>query len=88
MPTERLYDLYNEDGDRICKICNKKLRPLTKSQDWDTRMYHITCFKDLVKDIYRFDTVAFKKYGYKKKIGNTTLKEFTEGKKPITICFD
>lgn len=88
MPTERLYDYCNEEGERICRICNKKLRPLTKSEDWETRMYHITCFKDLVKDIYKFDSVAFKKYGFKKKVGNMPIKDFTEGKKPITICFD
>jgi len=88
MPIERLDDLYNEDGERVCRICNKKLRPLTKNEDWDTRMYHITCFKELVKDIYKFDSIAFKKYGHKKKVGNTPIKEFMDGKKPITISFE
>ena len=88
MPIERLDDPYDCNGDRICRICNRKLRPLTKSQDWDSRVYHITCFKELVKDIYKFDSIAFKKYGYKKKIGNKNLKDFIEGKEPITISFD
>ena len=88
MPIERLDDLYNEEGERICRICGKKLRPFTKNEDWDTRIYHITCFKNLIKDIYKFDSIAFKKYGFDKKIGNMPIKNFTEGNKPITISFD
>ena len=75
MPIERLDSPAYCEGERICRICERKLRPLTKSKDWDTRVYHVTCFKELVKDIYKYDTIAFKKYGFKKKIGDKNLKK-------------
>lgn len=88
MPRESLDpNLYDEDGNKICKICNKKLRPLTKSKDWDTRCYHITCFQELIKDIYKYDSVAYKKYGHKKKIGNVFIEDFVNSKEPIIIEF-
>jgi len=89
MPRESLdSNLYDEDGNKICKICGKKLRPLTKSKDWDSRCYHITCFQDLIKDIYKYDSVAYKKYGHKKKIGNIFIEEFVNSDKPIIMDFD
>jgi hypothetical protein len=83
-----LEDEKDNSGEKLCKICGKRLRPLTKSKDWDTRCYHVTCFRDLIKDIYRFDQVAFKKYGHKKRIGDMYLHEFIKGKNPIIIHFD
>lgn len=89
MPRESLdNNLYDEDGNKICKICGKKLRPLTKSKDWETRCYHITCFQDLIKDIYKYDKVAYKKYGHKKKInGSVFVEDFVNSNKPIVIEF-
>lgn len=78
----------NEDGDRFCKICDRKLRPLSKSKDWDSRCYHITCFRDLIKDIYRYDKIAYKKYNHKLKVGGKDLMDFKAGKEPIIIHFD
>ena len=76
----------NAEGERFCKICDRKLRPL-KKKDWNTRCYHITCFRDLTQDIYRYDKIAYKKYNHKKKIGTKDLHDFINGKEPIIIDF-
>tara|TARA_R110000803_G_scaffold50732_3_gene105128 strand:+ start:232 stop:498 length:267 start_codon:yes stop_codon:yes gene_type:complete len=78
----------NIKGEKFCKICDRKLRPLTKSKDWDSRCYHVTCFRDLVTDIYNFDKIAYKKYNHKKKVGTKSLDEFINGKEPIIINFN
>lgn len=87
-----MHSLLKEDRDgnsKTCKICGKKLRPLTKSQDWDSRVYHVTCFRDLISDISKFDHLAFKKYGYKRKVNNNVyVEDFEKGKNPLVISFD
>ncbi len=78
----------DENGDRFCKICDRKLRPLFKSGDWDSRCYHVTCFRDLLRDIYKYDKVAYKKYHHKLKVGGKDLEDFKNGKEPIIINFE
>lgn len=56
--------------ERICKICGLPLRPLTKNKDWEERVYHMVCFKNMIKDIKNFDKTAFTKYEYKKRLTN------------------
>lgn len=90
MPKETITEpVVDEDGNKYCLICGKKLRPLLKSEDWDTRVYHITCFRNLIQDIYRYDNVAYKKYGHKKRLFDGTLQEdIIKGKKNIIVNFD
>jgi len=78
----------DEKGDRYCKICDRKLRPLTKAKDWEQRCYHVTCFRELVKDIYRYDKIAYNKYRHKQKVGGKFIDEFQNGTDPIVITFD
>ena len=71
---------YN-DEDRICLICKKKLRPLYKNNDWESRKYHITCFRDLIADIKNFDKVCYTKYKYKKKVNGIEVDKIPENHK-------
>tara|TARA_R100001230_G_C5684244_1_gene192508 strand:+ start:1567 stop:1815 length:249 start_codon:yes stop_codon:yes gene_type:complete len=64
-----------EKEERYCAICKKKLRPLYKNKDWDSRKYHVTCFRDLLADIKNFDTVAYTKYKYKKKVNGIPIED-------------
>ena len=57
-----------KDEERCCKICGRKLRPLKNIDDWDSRKYHITCFKELLSDISNYNRVCFSKYGHTKLI--------------------
>ena len=50
-----------------CGICGKIMRPLYKNKDWEGRAYHITCFKNIIKDIHNYNEVAYTKYGVEKK---------------------
>ena len=50
-----------EDEERICKICNNKLRPLYKNEDWEGRKYHVACFKGILKDIMNYHKICYKK---------------------------
>tara|TARA_R110002012_G_scaffold139784_2_gene297229 strand:+ start:684 stop:926 length:243 start_codon:yes stop_codon:yes gene_type:complete len=59
--------------ERLCKICGKKLRPLLKQEDYDQRVYHVTCFDNIIKDLNNFGKVAYTKYNYKKKVNNMTI---------------
>jgi len=70
-----------------CLMCGKKLRPLYKNSDWQTRKYHVSCFRELVSDISNYNKVAYTKYGVKKKIANMPEDKARE-KKEFTITFD
>lgn len=86
---ERIVDSSpNEKGERVCKICNRKLRPLSKNKDWEDRAYHVTCFRNLIQDIHRYNVTAYKKYDHKKKIGDVFVSDFVKSKDPIIITFD
>lgn len=58
---------------RRCKICGKKLRPLKNMKDWESRKYHVTCFKELISDISNYNKVAYTKYGHTKLIAGLEL---------------
>ena len=77
---------YNDEF-RLCKICDRKLRPLKTMEDWESRKYHITCFKELVSDIYNYNKVCYKKYGHKKMVAGLPIdKPLPPG--GIQITFD
>ena len=62
-----------ENEKRFCKICGRKLRPLKHVDDWESRKYHITCWKELLSDIYNYNRVCYKKYGHKKIINGIPI---------------
>tara|TARA_R110002012_G_scaffold71664_2_gene183642 strand:+ start:824 stop:1075 length:252 start_codon:yes stop_codon:yes gene_type:complete len=70
-----------------CGICGKPMRPLYKNKDWKGRAYHITCFKNIIKDIHNYNTVAYTKYGVEKRIANMKESDAKE-QKSFTITFD
>ena len=70
-----------------CLMCGKKLRPLYKNSDWQTRKYHVSCFRELVSDISNYNKVAYTKYDVKKKTVNLPEDKARE-KKEFTITFD
>ena len=75
----------------VCKICNKKLRPFSKNQDFPERKFHISCWKELLSDIKHYDKRAYTKYNHQKLIAGVTEQEARErirnGEK-IIITFD
>ena len=77
---------YNNEH-RVCKICGRKLRPLKNCDDWDSRKYHITCFKELLSDISNYNKVCFKKYGHTKLIGGFPADKPIP-KEAFTLSFD
>ena len=71
-----------------CLICNKFLRKLTKTDDWDSRVYHITCWRTLIMDIKHYDKIAYTKYGCKRVIDGKTLEEHRADPEPWVVDFD
>ena len=71
-----------------CLICDKDLRRLTKTKEWDSRVYHVTCWNMMIKDIRHFDKVAYTKYNCHKMIDGKTLEEHKESNEPIIVSFD
>lgn len=67
--------LYMPNEERLCKICGKKLRPLLKQDDWEQRVYHVTCFNNILKDLTNFGKTAYTKYGYKRKFHGLNKEE-------------
>ena len=76
-----------ENESRTCKICKRKLRPLKTEQDWEGRKYHITCFKDLIRDIHNYHKICYSKYGHKKLIAGIPIDE-PMPKEGIKLSFD
>tara|TARA_R110000787_G_scaffold148684_1_gene262561 strand:+ start:248 stop:508 length:261 start_codon:yes stop_codon:yes gene_type:complete len=74
-----------------CKICHKKLRPFNKNEDFKTRKFHISCWKELLADIKHYNKRAYTKYDHKKVVCGVTIDEARErilnGEK-IIIDFD
>jgi hypothetical protein len=79
--------VYENNSLGNCLMCGKKMRPLYKHDDWPTRKYHISCFRELISDISNYNKVAYTKYGVKKKVANVPIEEARE-KKEFTISFD
>ena len=77
---------YNNEA-RNCRICKRKLRPLKNQDDWDSRKYHITCFKELIRDIHNYHNVCYGKYGHKKIIAGIP-EDQSFPKEGIIISFD
>jgi hypothetical protein len=71
-----------------CLICRKDLRKLTKTEEWDSRVYHITCWANMIRDIKHFDKIAYTKYGHKKLIDGKTIEEHKRSNEPIIVSFD
>ena len=69
-----------KNEERVCKICNHKLRPLYKNEDFPNRKYHVACFRDIISDINNYHKIAYTKYKHKKKIGGIYLEDM----KPTT----
>jgi len=82
--------LWNNDLG-YCKICQKKLRPLNKKDDYPSRKFHISCWKELLADIKHYNKRAYTKYNHKKMICGVTEQEARErlcnGEK-IIMTFD
>tara|TARA_R110000824_G_scaffold149406_2_gene319721 strand:- start:2551 stop:2799 length:249 start_codon:yes stop_codon:yes gene_type:complete len=70
-----------------CKICKKNLRPLYKNNDWETRKFHVSCFKELISDIKNYHLIAYDKYGHEKTIGGIPISE-AKKQKNFTIKFE
>ena len=76
---------------RTCKICGKPLRPLLKTHDWDTRSYHVVCFKNIIKDLNNFNKVAYTKYNYQKRVANMSesdARKHASENKTFVVNFD
>jgi hypothetical protein len=77
------------DLDRVCKICEKRLRRLCKTTDWQGRIYHISCYKGIIKDVYNYNEVAYTKYGHEKRIDGILVSELKKKKNhKFIINFD
>jgi len=74
-----------------CKICQKKLRPLLKNDDFKNRKFHISCWKELLSDVKHYNKRAYTKYGHTKKVCGVSEQEARErlfnGEK-IIVTFD
>tara|TARA_R110001592_G_scaffold150295_3_gene376165 strand:+ start:2037 stop:2297 length:261 start_codon:yes stop_codon:yes gene_type:complete len=74
-----------------CKICQKKLRPLSKKDDYPNRKFHISCWKELLADIKHYNKRAYTKFNHQKIICGVPELEARErlanGEK-ILITFD
>lgn len=75
------------DSDRKCKICFKRLRRLNKTTDWDARLYHISCYKGIISDIYNYNTTAYEKYGHEKRINGVPISEIRRNPKHKFIVY-
>lgn len=73
---------------RKCKICGRTLKKFTKNSEWTNRAYHIKCFNEIVSDIANFNTTAYKKYGYTKRLQDGTPVEEAQEKKLFILKFD
>lgn len=71
-----------------CLICQKDLRRLTKTKEWDSRVYHITCWSNMIRDIKHFDKICYAKYGHRKLIDGKTKEEHKASDEPIIVSFD
>ena len=71
-----------------CLMCGKELRKLTRTEDWDGRKYHVTCWSQLIKDIRHFDKVCYTKYNYKRLVDGKTIEEHRNSEDPIVVTFD
>jgi hypothetical protein len=71
-----------------CLICGGRLRKLTKTEDNDDRVYHITCWKEMIRDIDKFHIVAFTKYNYEELICGKTKAEYEDSDEPFVLHFD
>ena len=71
-----------------CLICDKFLRKLSKTNDWESRVYHITCWRTLIIDIKHYDRIAYTKYGCKRLIDGKTLEEHKASDDPWVVDFD
>jgi hypothetical protein len=77
---------YNDDMG-LCGICGRKLRPLYKNKDWESRKYHVSCFREMVSDISNYNDIAISKYGHTKKIANMPIEE-AKKQKTFVINFE
>tara|TARA_R110002153_G_scaffold161463_1_gene313886 strand:+ start:391 stop:639 length:249 start_codon:yes stop_codon:yes gene_type:complete len=71
----------------LCGICGRKLRPLYKNKDWESRKYHVSCFREMVSDISNYNAIAISKYGHTKKIANMPIQE-AKKQKTFVIKFE
>ncbi len=71
-----------------CLICRKDLRKLTRTQEWDSRVYHITCWSNMIRDIKHFDKICYVKYGHRRLIDGKTIEEHKKSDDPIIVSFD
>jgi hypothetical protein len=71
-----------------CLICGGRLRALTKTDDLPDRVYHITCWKEMIHDIDKFHIVAFTKYNYEELICGKTKAEYIDSDEPFVLHFD
>ena len=73
----------------LCRLCKKKLRRFRVSKEYNNRIYHKKCFEIICNDVKNFHTVAYTKYGHKKKFSNgLTLEENRASKDPLVVTFD
>ena len=73
---------------KMCLICGGRLRKLTKTEDSPDRVYHLTCWREMIKDIDNFNIVAFSKYNYEELICGKTRKEHANSDEPFVLSFD
>ena len=78
----------NKQNRKKCLICEKDLRKLTKTKEWDSRVYHVTCWNMMIKDIRHFDKVAYTKYNCHRLIDGKTIEEHKDSNEPIIVSFD
>lgn len=71
------------ESNGFCLHCGKRLKKAKKQNTKYMSVYHIKCWKEIIKDIKNFSTICYEKYNYKKRICGYTEKEIKEGAKII-----
>lgn len=75
------------ESNGFCLHCGKRLKKIKEKKTEYIMLYHIKCWKELIKDIKNFSKICFEKYNYKKKICGFTVEEINDGA-PIIVEFN
>ncbi len=74
------------ESNGFCLHCGKRLKKAKKTKTEFMMLYHIKCWKEMIKDIKNFEQICYEKYNYKKRICGYTEEEIKDGA-PIIVDF-